>query len=84
MAGSVNAFANTFVTTVDFLNAKDHSQQRQMANLDRAVDWIGDNKAAVEKEFGPGKAATPNEAFAKAAALYDEMAKIDAQNVKPT
>ncbi len=84
VAASVNAFANTFVTTVDFLNAKGHGQQRQMANLDRAVNWIDDNKAAVEKEFGPGKAATPNEAFAKAAALYDAMAKLEAQPIKPT
>ncbi|MEJ7807652.1 MAG: flagellar filament capping protein FliD, partial [Telluria sp.] len=82
VAASVTAFANTFVTTVDFLNAKGHSQQRQMANLNRAVTWIGDNKASVQKEFGPGAAATPNEAFAKAAALYDEMAKLDAMKLK--
>ncbi len=75
VVASVTAFASTFVTTVDFLNAKGHAQQRQMANLDRAVHWIGDNKAAVRKEFGAGAAATPNAAFAKAAALYDEMAR---------
>ncbi|WP_426102149.1 hypothetical protein [Massilia sp. TSP1-1-2] len=80
---SVTAFANTFVTTVDFLNAKDHGQQRQMANLDRAVHWIGEHKAAVQKEFGAGAAATPNAAFAKAAAHYDEMARLDGPPVKP-
>ena len=74
VAASSRAFADTFITTVDFLNAKGHSQQRQMANLDRAVHWIDDNREAVQKEFGPGAAATPNEAFAKAAALYDAMA----------
>ena len=84
VAASMNAFAATFVTTVDLLNAKGHSQQRQMANLDRAVHWIGANKAAVQKEFGPGAGATPNDAFAKAAALYDEMAKLDAINGKPS
>ncbi len=77
VVASVTAFADTFVTTVDFLNAKGHSQQRQMANLDRAVHWIDDNRDDVQKEFGPGAAATPNEAFAKAAALYDAMAKVD-------
>ncbi len=76
VVASVTAFANTFVTTVDFLNATGHSQQRQMANLDRAVHWIGENKDAVQKEFGPGAAATPNAAFAKAAAHYDEMARL--------
>ncbi len=74
VAASSSAFADTFITTVDFLNAKGHSQQRQMANLERAVHWIDDNREAVQKEFGPGAAATPNEAFAKAAALYDAMA----------
>ncbi|MES2319861.1 MAG: flagellar filament capping protein FliD [Pseudomonadota bacterium] len=73
---ALKAFGNTFVTTVDYLNAADHSQVRQMANLNRAVQWIADNKAGVQKEFGAGAAATPNEAFAKAAALYDQMALI--------
>jgi hypothetical protein len=74
--GAVKAFAITFVTTVDYLNDKDHAQQRQMANLDRAVHWIDDHRDDVQKEFGPGKAATPNEAFAKAAANYDRMARL--------
>ena len=73
---SVKAFAGTFVTTVDYLNAKDHAQQRQMANLDRAVHWIDEHRAQVQKEFGPGAAATPSQAFAKAAARYDVMAKL--------
>ncbi len=77
VVGAVTAFAGTFDTTVDFLNAKGHSQQRQMSNLDRAVNWIDDNRASVQKEFGPGAAATPNEAFAKAAANYDRMAKLN-------
>lgn len=72
----LNAFAATFAKTIEVLNAADHAQVRQMANLDRAVHWIDDNKAAVEKEFGPGAAATPDEAFAKAAARYDAMAKL--------
>ena len=82
VVASLTAFANTFATTVDFLNAKGHSQQRQMANLDKAVNWIDDNRDDVQKEFGPGAAATPNEAFAKAAALYDTMAKLTPR-VKP-
>lgn len=83
VVASITAFANTFVTTVDFLNAKGHSQQRQMANLNRAVNWIDENKDDVEKEFGPGAAATPNDAFAKAAALYDVMAKLEPAQSPP-
>ena len=51
-----------------------------MANLDRAVHWIDANKDDVQKEFGTGAAATPDEAFAKAAAQYDEMAKLLARS----
>jgi hypothetical protein len=77
---ALNAFGGTFATTVDFLNAADHAQSRQMGNLDRAVHWIDANKADVQKEFGPGAAATPDDAFAKAAARYDAMAKLIAQS----
>lgn len=73
VVGAITSFATTFVATVGCLNAPGHAQGRQMANLDRAVHWIHDNRASVQKEFGPGAAATPNAAFAKAAALYDSM-----------
>lgn len=76
VVAALGAFGATFATTIDTLNAKDHAQQRQMANLDRAVHWIADNKADVQKEFGPGAAATPDAAFAKAAARYDAMAQL--------
>lgn len=76
VVAALTSFATTFSDTVGALNAADHAQARQMANLDRAVHWIDDNKAAVKEEFGPGAAATPNGAFAKAAALYDEMARL--------
>lgn len=71
--GAITSFATTFVATVGCLNAPGHAQVRQMANLDRAVHWIHQNRSSVQKEFGPGAAATPNDAFAKAAALYDSL-----------
>ena len=76
VAAALASFGGTLVTTVDTLNAADHALVRQMGNLDRAVHWIDDNKADVEKEFGPGAAATPDDAFAKAAASYDAMAQL--------
>jgi hypothetical protein len=80
VAAAVSDFATTFVATVADLNAVDHAQVRQMANLDRAVHWINANKAAVQKEFGPGAAATPDDAFAKAAAQYDQMARLSGKS----
>ncbi len=76
VVAALASFGATFVTTVDTLNAAGHAQVRQMGNLERAVHWIDDNKADVEKEFGPGAAATPDDAFAKAAARYDAMAQL--------
>lgn len=76
VVAALTSFATTFIDTIDALNAAGHAQVRQMANLDRAVHWIADNKAAAQKEFGPGAAATPNDAFAKAVALYDDMARL--------
>ncbi|MES2300306.1 MAG: hypothetical protein V4582_24945 [Pseudomonadota bacterium] len=73
---ALHDFATSFSATIATLNAPDHAQQRQMANLERAVHWIDTNKDAVQKEFGAGAAATPDEAFSKAAAHYDEMAKL--------
>ena len=73
---AIHDFATAFVATVANLNAPNYAQDRQLANLDHAVHWIDDNKAAVQKEFGPGAAATPNEVFAKAAAQYDVMASL--------
>lgn len=76
VVAALTSFAGTFSDTIAALNAAGHAQMRQMANLDRAVHWIDANKADVQKEFGPGAAATPSDAFAKAAALYDDMARL--------
>ena len=63
-------FAKSFDATADSLNAADSPQERQLANLDKAIDWIEENRADIQKEFGPGEAAKPTAAFSKAAAAY--------------
>lgn len=76
VVAALDDFAESFVAMVDSLTATDHAQSRQMDNLHRAVEWIDANKDAVQQEFGAGKAATPNAAFAKAAAQYDNIAHL--------
>ncbi|MBC7857870.1 MAG: hypothetical protein H7Z39_03655 [Burkholderiaceae bacterium] len=76
VVAALDDFADAFVAMVDSLTATDHAQSRQMDNLHRAVDWIDANKAAVRQEFGAGAAATPNAAFAKAAAQYDDISHL--------
>lgn len=67
---TIQDFARKFMQTTATLNSADNQLARQIANLDNAIHWIADNRAAVEQEFGPGEAARPNAAFAKAAAAY--------------
>ncbi len=67
-------FAQTFMRTTAMLNSKGNQQDNQLTNLDRAIHWIADNRVSVETEFGPGEAARPNPAFAKAAAAYALLA----------
>lgn len=63
VVAAVTAFAGTFVTTVDFLNAKGHSQQRQMANLNRAVNWTTRTRMTWKKSSArapPPRPMTPS------------------------
>ncbi len=74
-ARTIIDFAQTFIRTTTILNSEGNQQDRQLSNLDRAIHWIADNRVSVENEFGPGQAATPNPAFAKAAAAYALIGK---------
>ncbi len=73
---AIRDLGDAFVATVDSLTAADHAQVRQMDNLQRAIQWIAANRDSVQQEFGPGAAATPNDAFKRAAARYDEIAML--------
>jgi flagellar capping protein FliD len=68
-------FANRFAQTTAKLNSTGNAQDKQLTNLDRAIHWIADNRESIAQEFGPGAAAKPNNAFAKAAAAYVLIAK---------
>ncbi|MGZ5788651.1 MAG: hypothetical protein ACXWJF_04305, partial [Burkholderiaceae bacterium] len=68
-------FAKQFAQTTATLNSTGNAQDKQLTNLDRAIHWIADNRTSVAQEFGPGAAATPNDAFAHAAAAYSLIAK---------
>jgi len=74
-ARTIADFAKNFIATIENLNAQGNPQDKQLANLDRAIHWINSNRDAVQQEFGVGKAATPNGAFAKAAAAYALFAR---------
>ncbi|CAN5453474.1 hypothetical protein BH11PSE11_BH11PSE11_02790 [soil metagenome] len=72
---TIGDFARQFMRTTANLNSAGNPQDKQLANLDRAIHWIADHHAAISKEFGPGEPAKPNAAVARAAAAYAAIDK---------
>lgn len=75
-AGVVNAldqFSANFVKSAELLNAADNVIPRQLANLDRVIDYISDHLSALRQEFGSGDPARPSESVSKALAAYRRM-----------
>jgi flagellar capping protein FliD len=73
---TIHDFANQFIATITNINAEHNPQDKQLNNLERAIQWIADNKGSVQKEFGLGKPATPNSTYAKAAAAYQSFSML--------
>lgn len=74
--GAVNAldeFSANFAKSADLLNAADNVLPRQLANLDRVIDYIGDHRPALQQEFGRGDAAQPSDKVSKALDAYKRM-----------
>ena len=72
--GAVDAlqqFGTSFAKSAGLLNAADNFVPRQLANLDRAIDYIADNQSALQAEFGTGAPARPSRQVAQALAAYN-------------
>ena len=73
--GAVNAiqdFSTNFAKSAELLNSTDNFLPNQLANLNRAIHYIDDNKTALTKEFGSGDAAHPTGKVAQALAAYKQ------------
>ena len=73
--GAVNAideFSANFAKSADLLNSDGNFIQNALGNRSRAVDFIANNRASLETEFGTGDAAKPTGDVAKALAAYNQ------------
>ncbi len=76
VVGTLQEFGLNFAKSAELLNAADNFIPRQLGNLDRVIDYIEDNKASLQAEFGLGDAAKPTDQIAKALAAYNQAHRI--------
>ena len=73
-AGAVNTideFSANFAKSAGLLNSVSNFIPNRLANLDRVIDYISENKASLQTEFGLGAPAKISDKVAKALAAYD-------------
>jgi len=75
-AGVVDAlseFGADLARAAELLNSDNNFMLRQLDNLDRVIDYIGDNKTSLQAEFGLGDPAKPTGQVARALASYNQI-----------
>jgi hypothetical protein len=73
--GAVNSlreFSANFAKSASFLNSGGNFIPNQLDNLSRAIQFIADNEASLQKEFGTGREAKPAGQVAQALAAYNQ------------
>lgn len=68
---TVQEFSANFAKSADLLNAEGNFMPRQLDNLKRGIQFITDNKADLQVEFGMGDRAKPAGKIAEALAAYN-------------
>lgn len=78
-SGAVNTiseFSANFVKSAALLNSTDNFIPNRLANLDRVIDYISDNKSSLQAEFGLGDPAKLSAQVTKALATYNRIFNI--------
>ncbi|HCI13189.1 MAG TPA: hypothetical protein DFK12_04320 [Gallionellaceae bacterium] len=75
VVATVQEFSANFVKSASLLNSSGNFIERQIDNLDRAIDFIRDNKTSLQAEFGTGDEAKPSGQVAQALAEYNRTFK---------
>lgn len=70
---TLQEFGANFARSADLLNADGNLVPNRLNNLNRVIDYISDNQAALQQEFGTGDAAKPSGLVAQALAAYERM-----------
>jgi flagellar capping protein FliD len=69
---TVQEFSANFTKSASLLNADGNFILKQLDNLNRAINFITDNKPSLQAEFGTGNAAKPAGQVAQALAAYNQ------------
>jgi hypothetical protein len=69
----VQAFSANFAKSAELLNSDGNFIPNRLANLNRAITYIDDNKTSLQAEFGLGDSVNPSAQVAKALAAYKQI-----------
>lgn len=75
VVNTVQQFAGNFAKSAELLNSPGNFISNRLNNLSGAIQYIGSNESALQKEFGTGDSYKPTGAVAQAAAAYDAAHK---------
>lgn len=73
---AISEFSGNFAKSAELLASSNNFIPNRLNNLDRVIDYIADNKASLQAEFGLGDPAKPSPLVAKALAAYQQMFKV--------
>ena len=70
---TIDEFSANFSRSAELLISTNNFLPNRLANLDRAIDYISENKPALQAEFGLGDPARPSPRVATALAAYNRI-----------
>ena len=70
---TIREFSAHFAKSAELLNSAGNFIPNRMNNLSRVIDYLNENKSALQAEFGLGDAARPSGDVARALAAYNAM-----------
>ena len=70
---TLKEFSASFSESARLLTSQGNFIDNRLDNLDRAIDYLADNKASLQSEFGTGAGAEPSERVAAALATYNRV-----------
>lgn len=73
---AVQEFSANFMKSADLLTAEGNFIKNRLDNLHRAITFIGEQKPALQAEFGLGDPARPTTRAAQLLAAYQQMAGV--------
>ena len=73
---TISEFGSNFAKSAELLNSANNFIPNRLSNLDRAIDYISENKSSLQAEFGLGAPAKPSTAVSEALAHYAKIAGI--------